>query len=111
MSDPSFYFSHLIQFYMKRKSWALALSSLDDVLAGESGSDDESVCGPDTDSLLLRSEVRLRLGDKAGALEDALTLTDSLREGSENTLDTICKACFSPTDSRSPKAIILKGQV
>ena len=80
---------------MKRKSWKLALSSLDAVLETSSESDDETVSTPDTDSLLLRSEVRLRLGDKAGALRDALTVTDSI----------------SLTHSKAPRAIVLKAQV
>ena len=50
---------------------------------------------PDTDLLLLRSQVRLRLGDKTRALEDALTVTDSL----------------SLHDAKTPKAIVLKAQV
>ena len=50
---------------------------------------------PDIDSLLLRSQVRLRLADKTGALEDAVTVSASL----------------APSHPKTPKAIVLKAQV
>ena len=65
----------LTQFYIKRKQWKLAVSALDVVLIKPTDEDDLWL--PDIDSLLLRSEVRLRLADKTGALEDALTVTDT----------------------------------
>ena len=82
----------LAQFYMKRKEWKLAVSALDVVLMKPT--DEDVLWMPDIDSLLLRSEVRLRLADKTGALEDALTVTETL-------------ALSHP---KTPKAIVLKAQ-
>ena len=67
------HFSIFLQFYMKQKSWVLALECLEKILV-EPGDDDE-VWRPDTESLLLRSRVRMMLGDKTGALEDAEYVT------------------------------------
>ena len=83
----------LTQFYMKRKEWKLAVSALDVVLVKPT--DEDVLWMPDIDSLLLRSQVRLRLADKTGALEDAVTVTSSL-------------ALNHP---KTPKAIVLKAQV
>ena len=78
---------------MKRKEWKLAASALDVVLVKPT--DEDELWMPDIDSLLLRSQVRLRLADKTGALEDALTVTETL-------------ALNHP---KTPRAIVLKAQV
>ena len=83
----------LTQFYMKRKEWKLAVSALDLVLVKPTDEDD--LWMPDIDSLLLRSQVRLRLADKTGALEDAITVTDTL----------------PLNHPKTPKAIVLRAQV
>ena len=78
---------------MKRKEWRLAVSALDVVLMLPP--DEDLPWLPDIDSLLLRSQVRLRLADKTGALEDAVTVSASL----------------APSHPKTPKAIVLKAQV
>ena len=69
------------------------MSALDMVLVKPT--DEDVLWMPDIDSLLLRSQVRLRLADKTGALEDAVTVTSSL-------------ALSHP---KTPKAIVLQAQV
>ena len=71
----------------------LAVTALDVVLLKPT--DEDVPWLPDIDSLLLRSQVRLRLADKSGALEDAITVTDTL----------------PLNHPKTPKAIVLRAQV
>merc|ERR1712110_1082387 len=57
------------RFFMQQRSWGLALTCLDQVL--EVPSDEDIPWIPDTESLLLRSRLRLITGNKRGAYEDA----------------------------------------
>ena len=52
------------QFFMQQRSWGLALTCLDKVL--EVPSDEDIPWIPDTESLLLRSRLRLITGNKRG---------------------------------------------